>query len=323
MAQDEEMQVQDGEDYTSSSDEEEEEEQPKQPPPAPKKKKVVKAIKPEPKTIHYPPVKKKTKKKKQPEPEPAEPAEPAEPMEIEEEEEEIVEETDEEDCQPEEEEEEEEQQPPPPPAKKQRKRKKPETVIVPTSNPNIVVEMKRRKPGPRVQNVIIYEEDLPQPKIKLIQKSHKKGRPKTKQEVIFEKDQGIDIQEDKVVIDRPGEHKKPPNARQLKRMELDQKFVEMEAIAGRKLRQNKNGQIDKRSIKERTPAQIAAARRLAEYNKELRKKKAEEKSKQAVKEVITELAVVKEMRDKDKKKEKQQQQQQEEQQPKPFSLFAN
>ncbi len=316
MAQDEEMQVQDGEDYTSSSDEEEEEEQPKQPPPAPKKKKVVKAIKPEPKTIHYPPVKKKTtKKKKQPEPEPAE---PAEPMEIEEEEE--VEETDEEDCQPdEEEEEEEEEQPPPPPAKKQRKRKKPETVIVPTSNPNIVVEMKRRKPGPRVQNVIIYEEDLPQPKIKLIQKSHKKGRPKTKQEVIFEKDQGIDIQEDKVVIDRPGEHKKPPNARQLKRMELDQKFVEMEAIAGRKLRQNKNGQIDKRSIKERTPAQIAAARRLAEYNKELRKKKAEEKSKQAVKEVITELAVVKEMRDKDKKKEKQQQQEE----PKPFSLFAN
>jgi hypothetical protein len=315
MAQDEEMQVQDGEDYTSSSDEEEEEEQPKQPPPAPKKKKVVKAIKPEPKTIHYPPVKKKTKKK-QPEPEP----EPVEPMEIEEEEE-IVEETDEEDCQPEEEEEEEEeeQQPPPPPAKKQRKRKKPETVIVPTSNPNIVVEMKRRKPGPRVQNVIIYEEDLPQPKIKLIQKSHKKGRPKTKQEVIFEKDQGIDIQEDKVVIDRPGEHKKPPNARQLKRMELDQKFVEMEAIAGRKLRQNKNGQIDKRSIKERTPAQIAAARRLAEYNKELRKKKAEEKSKQAVKEVITELAVVKEMRDKDKKKEKQQQQEE----PKPFSLFAN
>ena len=316
MAQDEEMQVQDGEDYTSSSDEEEEqeEEQPKQPPPAPKKKKVVKAIKPEPKTIHYPPVKKKTTtKKKQPEPEPE--PEPVEPMEIEEEQEEIVEETEEEDCQPEEEE-----QPPPAPQPAKKKRKKPDTVIVPTSNPNIVVEMKRRKPGPRVQNVIIYEEDLPQPKIKLIQKSHKKGRPKTKQEVIFEKDQGVEIQEDKVVIDRPGDHKKPPNARQLKRMELDQKFVEMEAIAGRKLRQNKNGQIDKRSIKERTPAQIAAARRLAEYNKELRKKKAEEKSKQAVKEVITELAVVKEMRDKDKKKEKQQQQQEE---PKPFALFAN
>jgi hypothetical protein len=321
MAQDEEMQVQDGEDYTSSSDEEEEQEeqqQPKQPPPAPKKKKVVKAIKPEPKTIHYPPVKKKTKKKKQPEPEP----EPVEPMEIEEEQEEqeeqeeIVEETEEEDCQPEEEE-----QPPPAPQPAKKKRKKPDTVIVPTSNPNIVVEMKRRKPGPRVQNVIIYEEDLPQPKIKLIQKSHKKGRPKTKQEVIFEKDQGVEIQEDKVVIDRPGDNKKPPNARQLKRMELDQKFVEMEAIAGRKLRQNKNGQIDKRSIKERTPAQIAAARRLAEYNKELRKKKAEEKSKQAVKEVITELAVVKEMRDKDKKKQEKQQQQQEE--PKPFALFAN
>ena len=183
--------------------------------------------------------------------------------------------------------------------------------------------MKRRKPGPRVQNVIIYEEDLPQPKIKLIQKSHKKGRPKTKQQVEFEKDQGVEIQQDKVVIDRPGDHKKPPNARQLKRMELDAKFVEMEAIAGRKLRQNKNGQIDKRSIKERTPAQIAAARRVAEYNKELRKQKAEEKSKQAVKEVITELAVVKEIRDKDKKKQQEKQQQQQDDQPAPFALFAN
>jgi hypothetical protein len=94
----------------------------------------------------------------------------------------------------------------------------------------------------------------------------------------------------------------------------------MEAIAGRKLRQNKNGQIDKRSIKERTPAQIAAARRLAEYNKELRKKQAEEKSKQAVKEVITELAVVKEMRDKDKKKQEKQQQAEP---AAPFALFAN
>ena len=120
-----------------------------------------------------------------------------------------------------------------------------------------------------------------------------------------------------MVIDRPGDHKKPPNARQIKRMELDQKFVEMEAIAGRKLRQTKSGKIDKRSIKERSPAQIAAARRLAEYNKELRKQKAAEKNKQSVKEVITELAVVKEMRDKDKKK------QEKKQEPQPFSLFVD
>ncbi len=309
--------IRNGDEYSSSSDEEEEPQKQEvevTPPPKPKRKGSDKPPKLPRKPIHYPPVKKKTttKKKKEPEPEPE--PEPVEPMEIEEEEQEEEEMTDVDDCQPEEEE-----LPPPAPQPAKKKRKKPDTVIVPTSNPNIVVEMKRRKPGPRVQNVIIYEEDLPQPKIKLIQKSHKKGRPKTKQDIIYEKDQGVEVQEDKVVIDRPGDHKKPPNARQLKRMELDQKFVEMEAIAGRQLRQNKNGQIDKRSIKERTPAQIAAARRLAEYNKELRKQKAEAKSKQAVKEVITELAVVKEMRDKDKKKQEKQQQDE----PAPFALFAN
>tara|TARA_E500000178_G_scaffold302777_1_gene312525 strand:- start:2569 stop:3444 length:876 start_codon:yes stop_codon:yes gene_type:complete len=284
--------IQNGDEYSSSENEQEEEEQ--QPPPAPKKKKVKKVIQAEP--VHYPTVKKKAKKKIiEPEPEP----EP-EPM----------------DDDDDDDDEEEEEEVPSVPQKK--KRKKPDTVLVPTSNPNIVVEMKRRKPGPRTQNVVIYEEDLPQPKIKLSYRSHKKGRPKTKQEVVYEKDEGVDIQEDKVVIDRPGDHKKPPNARQIKRMELDQKFVEMEAIAGRKLRQTKSGKIDKRSIKERSPAQIAAARRLAEYNKELRKQKAAEKNKQSVKEVITELAVVKEMRDKDKKK-----QQEKKQEPQPFSLFVD
>lgn len=296
--------IQNGDEYSSSENEQEEQEQEQeqQPPPAPKKKKVKKVIQAEP--VHYPTVKKKaTKKKKkiiEPEPEPMD--------------------EDDDDDDEEEEEEEEEEVPSVPSVPQKKKRKKPDTVLVPTSNPNIVVEMKRRKPGPRTQNVVIYEEDLPQPKIKLSYRSHKKGRPKTKQEVVYEKDEGVDIQEDKVVIDRPGDHKKPPNARQIKRMELDQKFVEMEAIAGRKLRQTKSGKIDKRSIKERSPAQIAAARRLAEYNKELRKQKAAEKNKQSVKEVITELAVVKEMRDKDKKK---QQEKKQEEEPQPFSLFAH
>ena len=280
------------EDYDSSSSDgdDEQEEEPTPPPSPPKKKKQKKDNEKKtpktpktpqtakvPKTPKAPKVPKKNKKK-----------------EVEEEE---IDEPMSEDEQPQ-------------PEKPKKKRKQRETVLVPTSDPNIVVEMKKRKSGNGVKNVVIYEEDIPQPKIKLIKRTHTKGRPRTKQEVVFETDEGVDIQQDKVVIDRPAEHKKPLSAKALKRMELDQKFVEMEAIAGRKLRQTKNGQIDKRSIKERTPAQIAAAKRLAEYNKELRKQKAAEKNKTAVKDVITELAVAKEMRDKHTKKQEQQQPQQ-------------
>ena len=73
-------------------------------------------------------------------------------------------------------------------------------------------------------------------------------------------------------------------------------------------------------MKERSPAQIAAAQRLAEYNKALRKQKKQEESKSAVKEVITELAVAQEMRKKQEPKPIPQPTEKEE--PQPFSLFA-
>ena len=182
--------------------------------------------------------------------------------------------------------------------------------------------MRKRKKGPKTQRVVIYEEDLPQPKIQLVTKSRKRGRPVTKAQVEFEKDEGIDIQEDKIVIDRP-DKKKELSARQLKRMELDQRFMELEQAAGRKLRQTKSGKVDKRCVKERSEAQIAAARRLAEYNKEMRKKKAEAASKEAVKEVITELAVQQKIRQQDNKTEKPIAKPAEPPQPESFSLFAH
>ena len=301
------------EEYSSSSESEESEEEepvtptpPPPPPPPPVKKKKPKVKQPvfEPPTkeyteVHHPPVKSNKKKKKKKNKDEEEQVQEEEEMEV-----------DEEEIPP---------TPPLPPPVQKKKRKKPEVMTVPTNNPNVVVQVKKRKPGPKTQNVIIYEEDLPQPKIKLIKKTHKKGRPKTKAEVIM--DQGmVEIQDDRIVIDRPAQKTKEMSARQLKRMELDAKFVEMEQIAGRKLRQTKTGKIDKRCVKERSPAQIAAARRLAEYNKELRSQKALEKNKSAVKEVISELAVVQHLRDKDKKEQKQQEQQQA---PATFNLFAN
>jgi hypothetical protein len=189
----------------------------------------------------------------------------------------------------------------PPPIPNKKKRKKPELVTVPTNNPNVVVQMKKKKKGPKTQKVIIYEEDLPQQKIHLVKKTHKRGRPKTNTDVIIDKDEGINITDDKIVIDRPAQKTKELSARQLKRMELDAKFVEMEAIAGRKLRQTKNGKIDGRCVKERSPAQIAAAQKLAIYNKEMRKQKAQEKNKNAVKDVISELAVAQHVKNKEAK----------------------
>ncbi|MBD36327.1 MAG: hypothetical protein CL512_06120 [Actinobacteria bacterium] len=130
----------------------------------------------------------------------------------------------------------------------------------------------------------------------------------------MEEDEGVKVEKDQIVIDRPTETKKPPSARQIKRMELDAEFLKMEAVAGRKLKQCKNGKIDKRTFKERSPAQIAAAKRLIEYNAELRRKKKAETSKESVKEVIKELAVVQEMRAKDKKEEQEQEKKKEKEQ---------
>lgn len=181
-----------------------------------------------------------------------------------------------------------------------KKRKRTEKQLIPTSHPNVVVEMKKRTKGPKTQKVVVYQEDIPPPKYKIVTKTHKKGRPKTKSEVEVDEDTGINMSEDAIVIDRPS-NKKEMSAKQLRRMELDAEFVKMEQIAGRKLRQTKSGKVDKRCLKERSPAQIAAARRLAEYNKELRKAKADEKNRQAVKDVITELAVTQEMKNSDQK----------------------
>lgn len=183
-----------------------------------------------------------------------------------------------------------------------KKKKRKNTELIPTSNPNVVVEMKKRKKGPRTQKVVVYEEDIPPPKFKIVHKTHKKGRPKIKSDVMQEKDEGIEMKEEEIVIHRPTK-KKEMSAKQLRRMELDAEFVKMEQISGRKLRQTKSGKVDKRCLKERSPAQIAAARRLAEYNKELRKQKADQKNREAVKDVITELAVTQMLNKKDDKKE--------------------
>lgn len=180
----------------------------------------------------------------------------------------------------------------PPVRKKPKKLKKPE--MIPTSDPNVTMQVKSRSKGPKPKKIYVYREDLPQNKIQIIEKSKKRGRPKTKLDVEIVKDNASKVNAETIVIDRPSDQKKTLTARELKRMELDARFSELEQMAGKKLRQTKKGTVDKRSAKERTPKQIEASRRLVEFNKEMKNRKKQEERKADLKDVIGELARVKE-----------------------------
>ena len=109
----------------------------------------------------------------------------------------------------------------------------------------------------------------------------------TKEKVIYM------VQNDK------GEFEKAKNpkitARELKKMELQKEKERKEIELGKTLQTRKNGKLDNRSVKQRTPAQIEATKRMLEANKKRREekskyKKAEEKQviKDSVREVVNE-----------------------------------
>ena len=81
--------------------------------------------------------------------------------------------------------------------------------------------------------------------------------------------------------DSTGEYKeqkiKPLTERQLKKIELEKKNTELEIEIGKKLARTKKGKVDNRSVKERTPAQIAHSKKLVELNRLRREKKTAEK----------------------------------------------
>ena len=86
-------------------------------------------------------------------------------------------------------------------------------------------------------------------------------------------------------------------AKELKQFQTDKAFLEFEQQMGKKIYRTKKGKPDLRSVKVRTPAQIAATERMLAANKAKReaKQKGDESAqkssqKQAVKEVVSELA---------------------------------
>ena len=143
---------------------------------------------------------------------------------------------------------------------------------------------------------VVKEEIIEQPvePIKEVVKK-KKGRPSkplaeklAKQVVVKEKIIYM-VQNDK------GEYEKAKNpkmsARDLKKIELQKEKEAKEIELGKKLIQRKNGKIDNRSVKQRTPAQIEATRRMVEANKKRREEKKNQKqqdNKKIVKESVKE-----------------------------------
>tara|TARA_R110000787_G_scaffold178664_1_gene290446 strand:+ start:368 stop:1039 length:672 start_codon:yes stop_codon:yes gene_type:complete len=101
----------------------------------------------------------------------------------------------------------------------------------------------------------------------------KRGRPKKN------KTESIKIIEKKIymVQDDNGDYvekkEKPLSARDLKKIEVEKQNIKTEIEIGKKLIRKKNGKLDNRSVKERTPAQIAHSIKLVELNRLRREKK--------------------------------------------------
>ncbi len=182
-----------------------------------------------------------------------------------------------------------------------KKRKKTKKDYIKTSDPNIDLCVVKKKPGPRPKKVVyIYRDQLPEEEIEVVEKIRRpKGRPKKKIVKYIDshsKEVKDRLEANQVLIDLPDD-KKELSAKDIKILELQERLIELEAVSGKKIRAGRNGKPDGRQISKRSDKQIAAAKALVERNRLLReqKKNAQLKkdTKDSVKEVIGELAQVK------------------------------
>ena len=119
-----------------------------------------------------------------------------------------------------------------------------------------------------------------------------RGRPKLAEDE--KKAKKVVIKEKRIYMvkdDSTGEYKeqkiKPLTERQLKKIELEKKNTELEIEIGKKLARTKKGKVDNRSVKERTPAQIAHSKKLVELNR-LRREKRKTENKESLDKSIDE-----------------------------------
>ena len=151
--------------------------------------------------------------------------------------------------------------------------------------------MKVHKPSKKMKKNKIKEVEVEE-----IKPKKPKGRPKkpieeklakqviTKEKIIYM------VQNDK------GEYEKAKNpkitSRELKKMELQKEKEKKEIELGKTLQTRKNGKVDNRSAKSRTPAQIEATKRMLEANKKRREEKSKykkEEHKQVIKDSVREV----------------------------------
>ena len=171
--------------------------------------------------------------------------------------------------------------------------------VLDTSDENIKVVMKSRKPGPKKKIVYVYKEDIEDEPVEIVEKIKRKaGRPKKQKLVKYVDDDGNEVknrnESKEVVIKVGGEKDIPMTEKELKVLKLEERLAELESISGKKVLVTKKKQIDKRQNKVRSAAQIAACERLVALNKQRRldklKSTEEAKSKTAVKAVLSELS---------------------------------
>jgi hypothetical protein len=113
--------------------------------------------------------------------------------------------------------------------------------------------------------------------VKIKPKKAKRGRPKLAEDE--KKAKKVVIKEKRIYMvkdDSTGEYKeqkiKSLTERQLKKIELEKKNTELEIEIGKKLARTKKGSIDNRSMKQRSPAQVAHSKKLVELNRIRREK---------------------------------------------------
>jgi hypothetical protein len=146
------------------------------------------------------------------------------------------------------------------------------------------------EPEEEVVKEVIKEAEPVEP-VKKVVKKKQVGRPakpleeKLAKQVVVKEKIIYMVQNDK------GEFEKAKNpkmtARDLKKIELQKEKEAKEIELGKKLLAKKNGKIDNRSVKQRTPAQIEATRKMVEANK-LRRAEKSKATKKENKEIVKE-----------------------------------
>ena len=134
---------------------------------------------------------------------------------------------------------------PPSPVKQKRKYTKREPKVgIATSDPNIQVIMKSKKKGPnKIKKVTVYREDVPQQEIQIVEKTRRpRGRPKNKQLVnVIKEAEELDV----IAFERPTKVK--ATAKELKKMELEVRILELQSVSGNaNLKLNRKGKVDGR-----------------------------------------------------------------------------